>query len=139
MTQECINQQAQCVAIKIGRAPWQQRNPKMWAADFEEMGCPALLSASCVIEPVGILNSSGYNCGDPWDDGPDCSEKFIPTAMCSNPDNIQVPGCKGFRDREIFEQHCRANRGEGMCISKTDTNVCCRYAKGDPEITNLFN
>lgn len=138
MTQECINQQAQCVAIKIGRAPWQQRNPKMWAADFEEMGCPALLSASCVIEPVGILNSSGYNCGDPWDDGPDCSEKFIPTAMCSNPDNIQVPGCKGFRDREIFEQHCRANRGEGMCISKTDTNVCCRYANGDPEITNQF-
>jgi type IV pilus assembly protein PilA len=139
MTQACIDNQNKCLAMKIGRGAGQGRNPRMWADDLEEKGCPELLSASCVIEPVGILNSPGYNCGDPWDDGPDCSEKIIPTAMCSSPSYFQAPGCKGFRDREIFEQSCRANRGEGMCISKTDTNVCCRYAKGDPEMTNLFN
>ena len=160
MTQECINQQSKCVAIKIGRGPGQGRNPQMWAADSEEMGCPELLSTSCVIEPVGILNAPGYNCGT-WDDGPDCSEKIIPTAeMCSRINNAEpyavTPGCKGFVDREIFEENCHRGRmgsnwkeiwkadieklGLEAMTSHVSARIraCSSYVAGMPEMTNQF-
>ena len=164
MTQACIDNQSKCLAMKIGRGAGQNPNspnPKMWAADSEEMGCPELLSASCVIEPVGILNTPGYNCGDPWDDGPDCSEKIIPTAeMCSRINNAEpfavTPGCKGFVDREIFEENCHRGRmgsnwkeiwkadieklGLEAMTSHVSARIraCTSYVAGMPEIMNQF-
>ena len=155
MTQACIDNQNKCLAMKIGRGAGQNRNPKTWAADLEEKGCPELLSASCVIEPVGILNASGYNCGDPWDDGPDCSEKIIPTAMCSENYNAMNPGCKGFVDREVFEEGCRGKLGSNWKeVLKTGIKqlgleaitsqpsarmrACSSYVAGMPEMTNQF-
>ena len=155
MTHECIKQQSQCLQIKAQEDAGQlggmrdHSHELLKVSSFEHKGCPELLSTSCVIEPVGILNASGYNCGDPWDDGPDCSEKIIPTAMCSDLGtlSLMVPGCKGFADRETFFDNCQNRRSapgtdhnwrENACSISGENNPCCRYTKGDPEIMNQF-
>jgi hypothetical protein len=162
MTHECIQQQSQCLQIKAQEDAGQlggmrdHSHELLKVSSFEHKGCPELLSTSCVIEPVGILNASGYNCGDPWDDGPDCSEKIIPTAMCSESSNAMNPGCKGFVDREVFEETCHRGRmgSNWKEIWKADieklgleamtsgasarVRACSSYLAGMPEMTGQF-
>ena len=154
MTHECIKQQSLCLDAR----KYFERKAVIpdWETRLEMKGCPELLSTSCVIEPVGILNTPGYNCGDPWDDGPDCSEKIIPTAMCSESYNAMNPGCKGFVDREVFEETCHRGRMgsnwkeiwkadiEKLGLEAMTSHVsarmraCSSYVAGMPEMTNQF-
>ena len=154
MTHECIKQQSLCLDAR----KYFERKAVIpdWETRLEMKGCPELLSTSCVIEPVGILNAAGYNCGDPWDDGPDCSEKIIPTAMCSESYNAMNPGCKGFVDREVFEESCHRGRmgsnwkeiwkadieklGLEAMTSHVSARIraCSAYVAGMPDMTNQF-
>ena len=115
-----------------------------YRSSFEGKGCPELLTASCSIKPTGILNTPGERCvsGDV-----DCGDIFDITPRCSEDETIRLPGCKGFVDRESFEQKCRSSlRGrddwrEIACtLAKYSKNTyCCRYARKDPETMKYFN
>ncbi len=122
----CIKQQSICLEIKQVKKA------------FEGKGCPQLLTASCSLKPTGILNAPGYMC----DGGNfECSETYNISILCSRPELIDLPGCKGFVDRSTFEQHCESNfYFPQMCSSPNYKNSrCCKYSREDPEVTKNFN
>jgi hypothetical protein len=134
----CIEQQTKCLA------PYGLGDPRN-RSSFEQMGCPELLTASCSIKPTGIFNTPGERCvhGDV-----DCGDTFDITPRCSESENIRLPVCKGFVDREIFEQKCKTQLkawgdwrevGGACSIFDNKNSWCCRYSRGDPEIMKYFD
>ena len=129
-------------------------------ADFQERmvnsGCDRLLQSSCSIEPKGDrFNASiGQTC-DQIGSGVDCSEKYDITPQCSRSTNAMIPGCKGFVDREVFEENCRGTLGsnwkeiwkadiEKLGLEAITSHVsarmrsCSSYVAGMPEMNNQF-
>jgi hypothetical protein len=138
---ECIAQQSLCLDMKRD----------IHAEDaFEGKGCPSLLTASCSIEPTGPLNTPGTLCGSR-----DCSEKVDISHLCSESYNAMNPGCKGFVDREVFEENCQGTLGsnwkeiwkadiEKLGLEAITSHVsahmrsCSSYLAGMPEMNNQF-
>jgi len=135
----CFNQQTLCLE-KYGLGDPRYRDA------FETKGCPELLAASCSIKPVGILNTP---LGERCEDGTvDCSEAYDMSILCSRPEGIHLPGCKGFVDRNLFEQNCRnnifsafPNQSETQVCSLYDykNRTCCKYVRKESEIMKDFN
>ena len=134
VSNSCIEQQGICLE-KYGMG-----DPR-YRSSFEGKGCPELLTASCSIKPTGLLNTPGNTCEQSFD----CSIKFDITPQCSAPagEYWRLPGCKGFVDREIFEQGCYDfARTYPQCWSRRDgrrNDPCCKYAKKDPEMMKYFD
>jgi type IV pilus assembly protein PilA len=133
---DCLRDQFRCLN------PYDLGNPDK-RKEFGQTGCPELLAvSSCSIKPVGLLNTPGNTCEQSFD----CSIKFDITPQCSAPggDYWRLPGCKGFVDREIFEQACyeELEFKDPQWCSRTDgpqNNICCKYARKDPETMKYFD
>ena len=141
----CVRQQRLCLDMK-------NDNGNTGEDAFEGKGCPSLLTASCSIKPTGILNTPGERC----DGGNfECSEKYDITPQCSRSTNAMIPGCKGFVDREVFEENCRGINGSnwkevwrtsikqlGLEAITTHPSAhvrsCSSYVAGMSEITSQF-
>jgi len=142
VSSDCIRHQRICLDMKRD----------IHAEDaFEGKGCPSLLTASCSIEPTGPLNTPGTLCGSR-----DCSEKVDISHLCSESYNAMNPGCKGFVDREVFEETCHRGRmgsnwkeiwkadieklGLEAMTSHVSARIraCTSYVAGMPEMTNQF-
>jgi type IV pilus assembly protein PilA len=151
VTNECFLDQGHCMYIKRRTYPENNSSPQS-RADFQESmvnsGCDRLLQSSCSIEPKGDrFNASiGQTC-DQIGSGVDCSEAYNITPVCSRPSHTYLPTCKGFADREIFEQTCKTQLkawGDwrevgGACSFRDNKNsTCCKYIRQDPEIMNQF-
>jgi type IV pilus assembly protein PilA len=146
VSMSCIQQQRICLDMKndvYGNAGEDA---------FEKKGCPSLLTASCSIKPTGILNAPGERC----DGGNfECSETYDTSILCSRSGNAMNPGCKGFVDREVFEENCQGTLGsnwkeiwkadiEKLGLEAITSHVsahmrsCSSYVAGMPEMTNQF-
>jgi hypothetical protein len=133
---DCLKDQFRCLN------PYDLGNPDK-RKEFGQTGCPELLAvSSCSIKPTGLLNTPGNTCEQSFD----CSETADITPQCSAPngDYWRLPGCKGFVDREIFEQACyeELEFKDPQWCSRTDGpqhNICCKYARKDPEIMKYFD
>ena len=141
----CIRQQGYCLS-NTGLGNPRHRNT------FETKGCPELLAASCSIKPTGTLNTPGERC----DGGNfECSETYDTSILCSRSGNAMNPGCKGFVDREVFEENCRGTLGsnwkeiwkadiEQLGLEARTSHVsarvrsCSSYVAGMPEMNNQF-
>ena len=133
---DCLREQFRCLN------PYDLGNPDK-RKEFGQTGCPELLAvSSCSIKPTGLLNTPGTLCNDGLHD---CSIKADITPLCSAPggDYWRLPGCKGFVDREIFEQGCYDfARTYPQCWSRRDgrqNDPCCKYARKDPETMKYFD
>lgn len=104
-----------CIGMQINRCNYIKKyvdgvtqdnppRPKYWQEIFSKGGCEELLKQSCSIEPKGIWNTPGQNCG-----GGDCSERFDIKPACEGVRGYFAPGCKGFRStkEEMFYQCMR--------------------------------
>jgi len=141
----CVRQQRLCLDMK-------NDNGNTGEDAFEGKGCPSLLTASCSIKPTGILNTPGERC----DGGNfECSETYDTSILCSRSGNAMNPGCKGFVDREVFEENCRGTLGsnwkeiwkadiEQLGLEARTSHVsarvrsCSSYVAGMPEMNNQF-
>ena len=145
VSSDCIRQQRLCLDMKHDVHRYDRREDA-----FEAKGCPSLLTASCSIEPTGALNTPGTLC-----DGHDCSIKVDITPPCSESYNAMVPGCKGFVDREVFEENSQGTLWsnwkeiwkadiEQLGLEARTSHVsahvrsCSSYVAGMPEMTNQF-
>ena len=144
---DCIRQQSLCLNMK------NDVYGNTGEDAFEAIGCPSLLTASCSIEPTGTLNTPGAPCNDGLHD---CSIKYDITPQCSESYNALNPGCKGFVDREVFEETCHRGRMgsnwkeiwkadiEKLGLKEMTSHVsarvrsCSSYVAGMPDMTNQF-